>query len=104
MDENKLKELVDKSNQVAPTAERNPELELFIWKKTIESFSPKVQELFDEYLEIGDYPDYEYQGWSLKRIAQHTNYGVLEVFNEMNKIMTDDEYCRLFGFINFGRK
>ncbi|MBE6741131.1 MAG: hypothetical protein E7570_02405 [Ruminococcaceae bacterium] len=104
MDDSKLKELICKSKGVAPVPQSNLDFEMYVWKKMIEGFVPKVQELFDNYLESGEYPDFEYEGWSLTKIAEHTNYEVLDVFNELNKIMTDENYCKYFGFMNFGKK
>ena len=73
-------------------------------KRIIEDFEPELQGLFNYYLDNGKYPEYSYKGWTFEKIEEHTHYDVFRVFIQMNKIMTDEEYCDLFGYMSFGIK
>lgn len=80
------------------------EQELYVCKRIIEDFEPELQGLFNYYLDNGKYPEYSYKGWTFEKIEEHTHYDVFRVFIQMNKIMTDEEYCDLFGYMSFGIK
>lgn len=95
MDDNKFKGLF--KVDISPA-------QLSVYKKMVEEYPKELQDMLDFYLENGRYPSFSYNGWSFEDIEKHTHYDVYRVYREMYKLMTDDEYLRLFGYMSFGVK
>lgn len=96
MDIEKVRGLLPKS--------ANDEAHLYSYCKIISEFEPALREAFECFLETDEMPSLTYQGWTIEKITKHTHYGIIHSFIEMDKIMKDDEYCKVFGKINFGKK
>ena len=104
MDDSKLIALMEEHIMNNPRYHYDLDLEVFKWKKTMEAFPPALTKAFDNYLESGEYPDLSANGWSLKRVAEVTGFDAFGVFREMNDLMTDPNFAKQFGSINFRRK
>lgn len=95
---------MDEKKLLAALNEDISDIDLYVYKKTVENFNDKLRELFEYYLENSEYPDFNYRGWSFKAVEEHTHYDFFRVYKEMNHLMTDDKYFELFPYMTFGEK
>lgn len=96
MDKEKIKSLLPKS--------ANSDMDVRVCCKMVEKFSPELKKAFEEFLETGELPDFEYAGWTIEKVMKHTYYDVFWSFKTMDDLMRDEDFLDSFPRIQFGRK
>ena len=68
------------------------------------TYAPALQEAFYRYVETGEDPLFEYDGFSFAYVKQKTFSSSIETFRYLNSLMRDAEFKKMFPQMHFGRK
>ena len=70
----------------------------------IENFDDELKTAFFYFIETGEKPDMDVNGWTIEKIMKKTRSHEVESFLYLDKMRKDYEYAEFFKFLGFRRK
>ena len=72
--------------------------------RTIDGFDEDLKNALDAFLNTGDYPDIEINGWTIEKIMLKTRENVIEAFIYFDMMQKNPDFADGFKYLGFGRK
>ncbi len=67
-------------------------------------YAPEICDAFYSYVQTGEIPVLEYEGFTFEEVQKRTFSTVTGTFRFFHSLMTDEDFKKVFREINFGRK